>query len=71
MSVYVEEYAAAVVHELTERDEQLANPGALTARAVASGPTSLSRSVSVVCRLCHGDLDQDLYCDLCGVVTLP
>jgi hypothetical protein len=74
----VEEYSPAVVHELTERESLL--PGvrvmpALSGPAEPSKPSGLgdprSRSVSVVCRLCHGDLDQDLYCDLCGVVTLP
>jgi hypothetical protein len=74
----VEEYSPAVVHELTERESLL--PGVrviplLPGPAEPSKPSGqshgCSRSVSVVCRLCHGDLDQDLYCDLCGVVTLP
>jgi hypothetical protein len=69
MSVYVEEYAAAVVHELTERDGhgaqgEPATPG-------HDRTETPSRSVSVVCRLCHGDLDESLFCSLCGVVTLP
>jgi hypothetical protein len=74
----VEEYSPAVVHELTERESLL--PGvrvmpALSGPAEPSKPSGLgdprSRSVSVVCRLCHGDLDESLFCSLCGVVTLP
>jgi hypothetical protein len=67
-TVTVDEYAPAVVHELTERGVPLrGTAGRTEGSSVELGP----RSVSVVCRLCHGDLDQDLYCDLCGVVTLP
>jgi hypothetical protein len=74
MSVYTEEYGPAVVHELTERD--LGNPEICRATESRDTPRLLSlgqgsRSVSVVCRLCHGDLDESLFCSLCGVVTLP
>jgi hypothetical protein len=80
MSVYVDEYAPAVVHELTEREgaetrvAYLERPLAREVRLeVAPGldPLANSRSVSVVCRLCHGDLDESLFCSLCGVVTFP
>jgi hypothetical protein len=70
MSVYVEEYAAAVVHELTEREESRSGEAVLGGLE-GSAPESPPRSVSVVCRLCHGDLDESLFCSLCGVVTLP
>jgi hypothetical protein len=73
MSVYTEEYGPAVVHELTERGG--AGTGGTSNPQVAKGhgePRPLApRSVSVVCRLCHGDLDESLFCSLCGVVTLP
>jgi hypothetical protein len=76
----VDEFSPAVVHELTERDRYaIARPGTAIAGEtpghamdeVCAIRPNLARSVSVVCRLCHGDLDQDLFCVLCGVVTLP
>jgi hypothetical protein len=69
MSVYIEEYADAVVHELTERERTgSCRPSGLGFRE--SSPVPVPRSVSVVCRLCHGDLDPDGYCALDGEVTL-
>jgi hypothetical protein len=55
---------------LTEREESRSGEAVLGGLE-GLAPESPPRSVSVVCRLCHGDLDPDLYCDLCGVVTLP
>jgi hypothetical protein len=68
-----EEYSPAVVHELTERDVQAdaGSTGHMKHPRTGSRESVGPRSVSVVCRLCHGDLDQDLFCVLCGVVTLP
>jgi hypothetical protein len=69
MSVYIEEYADAVVHELTERERTgICHPSGMGLRE--SSPVPVPRSVSVVCRLCHGDLDPDGYCALDGEVTL-
>jgi hypothetical protein len=70
-----EEYSPAVVHELAEREAGSHASG--KAKLAEGTPCPLAftkpdpRSVSVVCRLCHGDLDPDLFCVLCGVVTLP
>jgi hypothetical protein len=66
----LEEYAPAVVHELTEREESRSEEAVLGGLG-GMVPESSPRSVSVVCRLCHGDLDESLFCSLCGVVTLP
>jgi hypothetical protein len=81
MSVYTEEYGPAVVHELTERagPVEADNGGTLRGERSSSArevpqrsPEYIpGRSVSVVCRLCHGDLDESLFCSLCGVVTIP
>jgi hypothetical protein len=59
----LEEYAPAVVHELTERKESRSEEAVLGG-SEGLAPESPPRSVSVVCRLCHGDLDE-------SVVTLP
>jgi hypothetical protein len=72
MSVYaMDEYAPAVVHELTERGAHGVQGDPATSRATQGTHETRPRSVSVVCRLCHGDLDESLFCSLCGVVTLP
>jgi hypothetical protein len=73
----VDEFSPAVVHELTERpiqrtggDKWLGLPPEPVARPEDQAGWRVGRSVSVVCRLCHGDLDEDGYCPLDGEVTL-
>jgi hypothetical protein len=78
----VDEFSPAVVHELTERatgvlvspKRHIGSRGTATSEGLPMAPADAhtpARSVSVVCRLCHGDLDESLFCSLCGVVTLP
>jgi hypothetical protein len=70
MTVAYDEYAPAQVDDVdgARRPGHPAPSGVSHSESVLdTGP----RSVSVVCRLCHGDLDESLFCSLCGVVTLP